>query len=183
MQGGISSKRFSERSVGSVPSVCPTHTFKPTPVFSSDQFNQSVFVENFERVDQATSKEEIATKATAIIINGDLGSLTARICGVYRAAKGLCCAWISHDFLLSSNQSHFEIDRHNLFVKDGDIAICVIKTRQKRWELKTEDQLTTKSYVGYFDGLSDDFTGDNVQLLTGSIKWWCVESVNTHHYY
>ena len=93
MQGGISSKRFSERSVGSVPSVCPTHTFKPTPVFSSDQFNQSVFVENFERVDQATSKEEIATKATAIIINGDLGSLTARICGVYRAAKGLCCAW------------------------------------------------------------------------------------------
>ena len=76
----------------------------------------------------------------------------------------------ARDFLLSSNQSHFEIDRHNLFVKDGDIAICVIKTRQKRWELKTEDQLTTKSYVGYFDGLSDDFTGDNVQLLTGSIK-------------
>ena len=72
------------------------------PYFSSDQFNQSVFVENFERVDQATSKEEIATKATAIIINGDLGSLTARICGVYRAAKGLCAALKSIPFYFIS---------------------------------------------------------------------------------
>ena len=51
-------------------------------------------------MDQATSKEEIATKATAIIINGDLGSLTARICGVYRAAKGLCAALKSIPFFL-----------------------------------------------------------------------------------
>ena len=54
-------------------------------------------------MDQATSKEEIATKATAIIINGDLGSLTARICGVYRAAKGLCAALKSIPFFFISN--------------------------------------------------------------------------------
>jgi len=113
---------------------------------ASDQFNQSIFVENFENDKnnhRSTSKEEIATRATAIIINGDLGSLSEKICGVYRAAK----------------------DRQNLFIKDGDISICVIKSLH-RWELKTEDQLKSKSYIGFFHNLSDDFSGDSVQLLT-----------------
>ena len=33
-------------------------------------------------------KASIKTRATAIIINGHLGSLSEKICGVYRAAKG-----------------------------------------------------------------------------------------------
>ena len=60
-------------------------------IFSDQSFNQSIFVENFENDKNhhhPTSKEEIATRATAIIINGDLGSLSEKICGVYRAAKG-----------------------------------------------------------------------------------------------
>ena len=42
--------------------------------------------------------------------------------------------------------------------------------RKSRWELKTEDQLGTKSYIGFFEGLDDDFLSEKVKLLTGSFK-------------
>ena len=49
----------------------------------------------------------------------------------------------------------------------SETRIFMFASPNHRWELKTEDQLKSKSYIGFFHNLSDDFTGDSVQLLTG----------------